>query len=452
MAAPRRPALSAVPEPVPDPASEPLAAAPRRRARRTPAGPAAASGDLGGLEAVSAAIERGDGLFEVLRAAARALDASLALLDASGARLAIVVRSPADERALSGGPGTPVSGGEEIELRVGDESVGRLRARWRGAVADPARVALVRTLVASELQRRRAPARASRQAAAELVALVVGRRPVDRAELVARGREAGIDFASGGSAVVVRAHPQATAPEDWRGRALAVAEGAGRAAAGGALAATMHPDSPGGDVILVLVPGADDAMARRAASAILRELGAALHGFGFAAGRSRPAADPLVLAGAADEALLAANVAEGEGDRTLLDFSDIGAYRVLLPYVRSDPAELRRFYADTVEPLVAYDEQYETSSLVRTLETYLAADGVVADTAERLFTHRHTVRYRLERIRDLCGLDVNSSDGRERLSLGLKAMRVLGITEPKGPATEAGTSGGRVRGPRRRER
>jgi len=68
-------------------------------------------------------------------------------------------------------------------------------------------------------------------------------------------------------------------------------------------------------------------------------------------------------------------------------------------------------------------------------------------TAARLITHRHTVRYRLERVRELSGLDVGSTDGRERLGLGLKAMRVLGIASAGGPASEAGAEGGRV--PRR---
>ena len=70
---------------------------------------------------------------------------------------------------------------------------------------------------------------------------------------------------------------------------------------------------------------------------------------------------------------------------------------------------------------------------MQTLETFLDADGNVAGTAQRLFTHRHTVRYRLERVRELSGLDVGSSDGREKLSLGLKAMRVLGIARPRRP-------------------
>ena len=68
----------------------------------------------------------------------------------------------------------------------------------------------------------------------------------------------------------------------------------------------------------------------------------------------------------------------------------------------------------------------------------------MAGTAERLFTHRHTIRYRLERVKELTSLDVGSTDGRERLSLGLKAMRVLGIVPPGGPAQEKGAEAGRV--------
>jgi DNA-binding PucR family transcriptional regulator len=130
----------------------------------------------------------------------------------------------------------------------------------------------------------------------------------------------------------------------------------------------------------------------------------------------------------------------------VLAFEESGAYRLLLSAMSEDPAELQRFYAETVEPLVAYDEQYETG-LVQTVEAFLEADGNVAGTAQRLFTHRHTIRYRLERVKELSGLDVGSTDGREKLSLGLKAMRVLGIAHRGGPATEAGAGGGRV--PRR---
>jgi DNA-binding PucR family transcriptional regulator len=201
--------------------------------------------------------------------------------------------------------------------------------------------------------------------------------------------------------------------------------------------------------VLLLVPAGEDALAERAADGVLRELQAAMGGFTFAIGRSRIADDPAELTRAASEALLAANVAQGASDGVVLAFEQTGAYRLLLSAMSENPQELQRFYDETVEPLVAYDEQYETD-LVGTLEAFLDADGNVAGTAQRLFTHRHTIYYRLERVRELSGHDVSSSDGREKLSLGLKAMRVLGISAAGGPALEAGAEGGRV--PRRSAR
>jgi DNA-binding PucR family transcriptional regulator len=190
------------------------------------------------------------------------------------------------------------------------------------------------------------------------------------------------------------------------------------------------------------VPGDDPEVARRVAEAIRRELEVGLISYAIAVAVSRPARNPADVHRAGAEALLAANVAEAQGTQ-LLAFEETGAYRLLLPAMSEDPAELQRFHDETVAPLVAYDEQYDTE-LVRTLESFLDADGNVAKTAGTLFTHRHTIRYRLERVRELTGLDVSSTDGRERLGLGLKAMRVLGIAPPRGPSAERGAEAGRV--------
>ena len=222
---------------------------------------------------------------------------------------------------------------------------------------------------------------------------------------------------------------------------LTVAVRAVRAISPGALAAEGDWEGEGAEVVAVL-PADDEERAARAAEALAAELEQELTGFAIVVSRSRFAADPVDLYRAGHEARLAANVGEAEGAR-ILAFEDTGAYRLLLPAMSEDPEELQRFYSETVEPLVAYDDQYETGLLV-TIETYLDNDGNVAATAQRLFTHRHTIRYRLERARDLCGHDVTSTEGREKLGLGLKAMRVLGIASPVGPADEPGAKGGRV--------
>jgi len=406
--------------------------------------PAQANGsglDLGALDAITDAVESGAGLPAVIRAAARALDASLVLLDRGGTVLAAAARSPADERSLlAGGAGV-----DTLDLRVADEPVGALRMRTRSEPGG-ALLRLVTTLVASEVERVRAPERASEEALTAFLRAIVARDLHSREDVVARAGELGIELEDGASFVVARAHSHVPTEDGWRQRVLAVADRGARAVVSRAVAALGERDDRPGAEVVVLLPGADDALAARTADGLARELQAALPGHTFAIGRSRVASDPNDLHRAASEALLAANVAEGDAERPVLAFEETGAYRLLLTAMSEDPGELQRFYADTVEPLVAYDDQYETD-LLQTVEAFLDADGNVAGTAQRLFTHRHTIRYRLERVRELTGLDVGSTDGREKLSLGLKAMRVLGISHRAGPAREAGAEAGRV--PRR---
>jgi sugar diacid utilization regulator len=399
--------------------------------------------DLTALDAMTEAVGSGAGLPEIVRAAARALQASLVLIDRSGSVLAVAARSPADEQSLTANG----NGVETVELRVADEPVGLLRMRAR-AEPGSALVRIVTTLIASEVERVRAPERASQDATAAFLRAILSRELQAGDEILAAAGDIGLDLISGASFVVARVHAHVPSEDGWRPRVLAAAERGARAAAGGAVAALIEREHDrGGTEVTILIPGSDDGQAKRAAEGVLSELQSALPGHSFAVGRSRVAAEATDLARAGNEALLAANVAEGDAERPLLAFDDTGAYRLLLPAMSEDPAELQRFYAETVEPLVAYDEQYETD-LVQTVEAFLDADGNVAGTAARLFTHRHTIRYRLERVRELSGLDVGSTDGREKLSLGLKAMRVLGIAHRGGPAREAGATGGRV--PRRR--
>jgi sugar diacid utilization regulator len=398
--------------------------------------------DLAALDEITAAVRSGAGLPTVVRAAARVLGASVVVLDRTGQALAVAARSPADEQSLL----SESDGVTALELRVGDIEVGRLRVRARKP-ASPGLLSLVSTLIASEVERVRAPELASEEAAAVFVAALLARELGGRDEVLAAARDVGLrDLERGASVLIAHAHPQAPAQEGWRSRLRAIAARAARAAVPSAVAVFSERDLGAGAEVIVLLAGADEAAARRAADGVLRDLEAGMGGFVFVVGRSRPATDPLELARAADEALLAANVAEGDQEHRVLAFEETGAYRLLLSAMSENPDELQRFYAETVEPLVAYDEQYATD-LVATVEAFLEADGNVAGTAQRLFTHRHTIRYRLERVRELCGLDVGSSDGREKLSLGLKAMRVLGMSGSAGPASEPGHAGGRV--PRR---
>ena len=303
---------------------------------------AAAAVDLGSLAAISDAVESGLGLPEVVRAAARALDASLVLIDRSSSVLAVAARSTADERALmANAPGVSVH-----ELRVGDAIVGRLRLRGRAGDPPAAFLRVITTMIASEVERLRAPDRASEAAQAAFVAAIMRRKVTDRGDIVARGGELGLDLSGGGAVVVVRAHHYAPADDDWRGRLLSAAERAARSSAPGSLAALLETHAGDSSPVAVLLPAAEEDAVARVADAISRELSASLHGFTFAVGHSRVATDPVDLYRAGHEALLAANVAEARpaedgGGLAALAFENTGAYRLLLPAMSEDPAELR---------------------------------------------------------------------------------------------------------------
>ncbi len=412
---------------------------------------------LDALEAVSEAVEAGAGLPSVARAAGRALDASVIVLDSRSSVLAVACASPDDERAVMALEGDA----RAVELTVAEAAVGELRYRVRGPEPAPSLLRVVANLIGLEVDRAQAPERASEAAVADFVNELLARRIPDGETVAARASELGCDLSAGASVVVARARPQHPEEGDWRARVLTVAERGARAVERTALAALASPGwvsrhgraasaehgSTGGRELVIVAPGPDSAAGRRVANAVYSELEAGLPGHVLTVALSRHADDPADLHRAGTEALLAANVAEARG-LDQLSFEETGAYRLLLPAMSEDPSELQGFFEETVAPLVDYDEQYETD-LVLTLESFLDADGNVARTAERLFTHRHTIRYRLERVRELSGLDVSSTDGRERLSLGLKAMRVLGIHPPGGPAHEKGAEAGRV--PRERK-
>ena len=107
-----------------------------------------------------------------------------------------------------------------------------------------------------------------------------------------------------------------------------------------------------------------------------------------------------------------------------------GVYRLLFRAMATDPLEVRRFYEDTVAPLVNHDRQYGTD-LLATLAAYLGNDCNMNATARAVFAHRHTVAHRLGRVRELTGLDPGVGEDRERLGLGIKAHRIISPTLPR---------------------
>jgi sugar diacid utilization regulator len=143
-------------------------------------------------------------------------------------------------------------------------------------------------------------------------------------------------------------------------------------------------------------------------------------------GIGRHKRDPALLPDAYSEAEVALEIGHRiQGPSAVSTFEGTGTYKLLFRVLQENPEELESFYRETLEPVVRYDSRYSTE-LVQTLVTYLGNDASTVRTASDLYAHRHTIRYRLDRVGELTGLDVDKSEDRERLTLGIKAMQLLG--------------------------
>ena len=86
----------------------------------------------------------------------------------------------------------------------------------------------------------------------------------------------------------------------------------------------------------------------------------------------------------------------------------------------AESANLHAF-RELVLPLVDYDH-HRGSDLIKTLTVYFDTGTNASETADRLFLHRNSLLYRLERIGELTGLNLKESDARLALQLGLLAI------------------------------
>ena len=101
------------------------------------------------------------------------------------------------------------------------------------------------------------------------------------------------------------------------------------------------------------------------------------------------------------------------------------AYEEVLPYLTmtQNPLLAERYVRHHLARLLDSDSR-GTAPLLPTLEAYLAA-GSVKGAADALHLHRHTVLYRLDKVRELLGADLDDAFVRHRLQMALDLNRLL---------------------------
>lgn len=102
-------------------------------------------------------------------------------------------------------------------------------------------------------------------------------------------------------------------------------------------------------------------------------------------------------------------------------FSDIGVYSILMPF-HQEPW-MRKFHDRILQPIRSYDEKYNTQ-LFETALAFVQQDGKVLETAEALFMHKNTIRYRIGKIKSLLNLEHSEGSFFEQLSLAVKLHKI----------------------------
>ncbi|MFN7210276.1 MAG: PucR family transcriptional regulator, partial [Aggregatilineales bacterium] len=121
------------------------------------------------------------------------------------------------------------------------------------------------------------------------------------------------------------------------------------------------------------------------------------------------------------EAIAAQRIAAQWRVNQPLYFGDLGVYRLLSLLLET--AELRSFYRETLGELA--DESPSNRDFILTLETFFEEHGNLSQTASRLHVHRNTLLYRMERIAQLGGFDLDNPETRLAVHLALKIRRLL---------------------------
>jgi purine catabolism regulator len=292
--------------------------------------------------------------------------------------------------------GEPIDGGLELEV-PGDSGARLVAARADGELSELDRLVVHQavTIVALELLRRRVAEDTERRLAGDVLASVLSGELAGE-ELGRRLEPFGI--AGEVAALVVDAG------------ARAQLEAAVRAETGAGLTATAD------GLACALIPARGDvfALAER-----IRERA----GIG-AAGAGRPVAVADSRRGfhEARWALEAARL-DDEHPR-LFTYRDLGSFQLLL--AMQDDDALRTFCDSILSPLeVDGDKPGYAAELLRSLEVFIECNGQWERAARKLYCHRHTLRYRIQRIEQLTGRTLDSARDRIDFWLALRGRELL---------------------------
>lgn len=122
------------------------------------------------------------------------------------------------------------------------------------------------------------------------------------------------------------------------------------------------------------------------------------------------------------EAMKAVSKSITAKNNNLQHYDDLGVYRVMCFDELED--EMHRFYREILLPLVEYDDEKD-SELVKTLQMYFQYGGNLKRISKEMYTHYNTIIYRVQRIKEITGMDLDDAEDKLSLQMALKIFDVI---------------------------
>ncbi len=103
-------------------------------------------------------------------------------------------------------------------------------------------------------------------------------------------------------------------------------------------------------------------------------------------------------------------------------YSDLGIYNLIFGI--NNKKLLKRYVREKIGALLEHDK-IKKSSLLLTLETFLATKSVIKESAERLFIHAKTMSYRLKKVEEILKTDLSDAETCLELNMAIKIHRLF---------------------------
>lgn len=371
------------------------------------------------------------GLGEIMRAIAESVSGAALLLDDRGRELArhpqerglsqaavAAVRAEVSERSEAGRQAmfiaeTGTLAGRAVAVPVpigGNGARGHwlVVARRAGSIGDLERLLARQAamVVALELMRERAVGETERRLAGDVLAEALGGN-LGSDELRGRLHPFGID-----GRVAVLLFDLESSPDDPEALAVAL-RGAG-------VAALVATSTAAGRPLLCAIVDPEERDPVELAREGLAALGEDRR-IRAAASRPGPVGGLRRAFHEARCALEATALANGSAP-DVASHRDLGAFTLLLSL--QDDDALRTYAENLLAPIEDGEGEYGPE-LLRSLEAFIERNGQWERAARDLYCHRHTLRYRIRRIEELTGRDLNQAQDRIELWLALRARELV---------------------------